>query len=187
MTQPADALWADWERTWRTAETPAPPPADLRALTEREGRAMRVRLVAEVLVTLGTFALVGAIVARTGGVITSGWAIAAAVHTVAVWGFTLWNRAGTWGPLGHSTAEYLRLTRTRLERKRQSAAFTLWLVGAESMALVAAWIGLGWRGVWLPALAITGAAIVWAVRADRAAHAGLVELGALERELASDA
>lgn len=183
MTQHADALWADWERTWQTAETATTPPADLRALTERESRAMRFRLVAEVIVTIATFALVGAVVARAGGVITSGWAIAAAVHTVAVWGFTLWNRAGTWGPLGHSTAEYLRLTRTRLERKRQSAAFTLWLVGAESMALVAAWIGLGWRVVWLPALGITGGAIVWAVRADRAARVGLERLAGIEREL----
>lgn len=187
MTGPAEAWFEDWAKVWRTGGLPEGVEADVRRSADRRTRAMRLWLGAEVVVTAATLGAVGTVVTARGGVISLGWAVAAAIHTGVVWGFTIWNRRGTWLPLGESTVEYLRLTRLRVEGRRRAAVFTLWLVGFEVAALgglaAARWPTPGGPRAWLSAAAVTSAAIGWAIWSRRRARAALSRLARLEAQL----
>lgn len=63
---------------------------------------------------------------------TTLWAFAA----IAVV-FACWNRRGTWSALGDSVAEYVRLTKLRAERQRNSLRFGVALFVAEVIVIVA--------------------------------------------------
>jgi hypothetical protein len=154
---------------------------------------MRVSLVGEVLVTVTTIAVVWWVLRLERGAATVGWAVAAGLHTVVVWGFSIWNRNGIWRPLGASTRDYFRLAQERLRRQRRSAEFALGLVLVEVAALVA-WVGLdsspersprpAWN--WLPAVVVTTVTIGWAGWYRRRAVRRLARLRGLEAQLLAE-
>ena len=192
MSATGDAIWSELAETWRaTTDLPAAA-ATLKRSADRQTRMMRLSLGAEILVTLVTLGLVWWVVTGERGPISLGWVVGAGVHAAIVWGFTLWNRAGIWAPLGRSTVDYLRLTRTRFERQRRAAAFTLWLVGIETAALAgwiairSGWTGSGWRLAWLPGLVVIGSAIGWAIWSGRRARTARARLATIESQLAGD-
>ena len=66
------------------------------------------------------------------------FAIDVAAMLVATWAFALWNRRGTWRPLGKTTESFLRLARLRCRRKIQAIRFGAEVMIAQLVA-VAAW------------------------------------------------
>lgn len=66
------------------------------------------------------------------------FAIDVAAMLIAVWAFALWNRRGTWRPLGETTESFLRLARLRCRRKIQAIQFGAGMLIAQLVA-VAAW------------------------------------------------
>ena len=192
MSAGGDAIWTELAETWRATTDPPAAAGTLKQSADRQTQVMRLSLGAEILVTLVTFGLVWWVVTGERGPISLGWVVGAGLHAAIVWGFTLWNRAGIWAPLGRSTVDYLQLTRTRLERQRRAAAFTLWLVGIETAALAgwivvgSGWTGSGWRLAWLPGLLVIGSAIGWATWSGRRARTSLARLATIESQLAAD-
>ncbi len=188
MTNGDDAIWTEWAGLWQSGA--GAPPIDLRSVRERVDRdsaRLRLTLLLEIGLTIAVMVPVVLLAARP-GVLATGWAIAAAAHTLVVWLFTLWNRRRIWRPLGATPAAYLALLRKRLVRRREAAWFTLGLVGAEVAALAAfaRWPGTGAGrsgAVWVAAAAVTAAAMTWAVVSHRRATRELAGLARLEREV----
>lgn len=189
MTNGDDAVWTLWTALWRSGVDR--PPLDVQSVRERVDRdsvRLRLTLLLEIAVTLAVMVPVALLASRP-GVLATGWAVAAAAHTLVVWLFSLWNRRRIWRPLGDTPAVYLALLRQRLVRRREAARFTLGLVGAEvaALAAVAAWPKAGpgpSAAVWVAAAAVTGGAMAWAVGSHRRAVRELARLDRLERELA---
>ena len=192
MTGTIDRAWDDWSSVWR-ADGPGGIglAKAVKAAADRETTRIRVAVVAEMLVTVAVLGIVWWVAAAEGGASMLGWAVAAGLHTVVVWAFTLWNRIGVWKPFGRSTIDYIRITRERLERQRRSATFALWLAGAESVLLVG-WFGLErradvrWSWLWIPLILVTGSAIVSAVWAGRRVETALVRLRRVEAGLVGE-
>jgi hypothetical protein len=122
------------------------------------------------------------------------FAIDVAAMLVATWAFALWNRRGTWRPLGETTESFLRLARLRCRRKIQAVRFGAELMIAQLVAVVA------WR-VWGPRqapfaptemLAVLPAIVVviftaWLALSRRRAVLELAELDRLHAQLSDEA
>jgi hypothetical protein len=93
--------------------------------------------------------VIGMIV-RMPGRTTWAWGAAAFVHMAGVWAFVLRNRAGTWKPLGETTAAFLAVMEARERGKLRAARFMVALLGIE-MALVGMVEIVRWRrtSIWL--------------------------------------
>jgi len=118
------------------------------------------------------------------------FAIDVAAMLVATWAFALWNRRGTWRPLGETTESFLRLARLRSRRKIQAIRFGAEVMIAQLVAVVA------WR-VWGPQhapfaptemLAVLPAIVVviftaWLALSRRRAVLELAELDRLHAQL----
>ena len=118
------------------------------------------------------------------------FAIDVAAMLVATWAFALWNRRGTWRPLGETTESFLRLARLRSRRKIQAIRFGAEVMIAQLVAVVA------WR-VWSPQhapfaptemLAVLPAIVVviftaWLALSRRRAVLELAELDRLHAQL----
>jgi hypothetical protein len=118
-----DALSAEWRRqTPATSSAAVVAQERLRARVRRHNRGQWIVLASEIALTLGMAALVRSLLAQPGGrgVVV---AIVFVVVTLFVWSFALWNRRGSWRPLGETTADYLRLSYTRARAGRRSVHF----------------------------------------------------------------
>jgi hypothetical protein len=118
------------------------------------------------------------------------FAIDVAAMLVATWAFALWNRRGTWRPLGETTESFLRLARLRCRRRIQAIRFGAEVMIAQLVAVVA------WR-VWGPQrapfaptemLAVLPAIVVviftaWLALSRRRAVLELAELDRLHAQL----
>lgn len=195
MTEREELAWREWEAAWRSDHPAEPTFEEIRRSVDRQTRSMRLTLGGEVVATLAMLGLAAWVLLEEPGPARLGWGIAAVLHTAVVWGFVLWNRRGIWSPLGESVIDYLAIARTRLERRRRTAAFVIGLVAVEVVAL-AAWAAASGRAAetgglarlwsWLPAAVVTGIAIVWAVWQRRADEVQLEVLTVAERTLRPD-
>lgn len=191
MSNTGEVVWEEWSAAWRVSPKVDDNVSSLRRAADRQTLMMRVGVGIEIVLTVAVLAVVWWVVTAERGVSLIGWAVAAGLHSVLVWGFTLWNRIGIWKPLGRSTVDYLRLTRERLRRQRRSGTFTLWLVGVEAVAL-AGWFflerrsELKWSWTWVPAVTVTGSAIVWALWVRRRSDRELARLDRVEAGLAAE-
>ena len=122
------------------------------------------------------------------------FAIDVGAMLVATWAFALWNRRGTWRPLGETTESFLRLARLRCRRKIQAIRFAAEVMIAQLVAVAA------WR-VWGPqhapfapteTLAVLPVVVVvifttWLALSRRRAAQELAELDRLHTQLSVDA
>ena len=131
MADPTD-VWNAWGVEWRGIE-PALEDGSLRQIVERASRRMRRVVVLEVLVTVVMLGLT--VVAVTWEIRDRVWLLLALLHSAVVWAFALWNRRGTWVPLGVSTRDYLALAIVRCRRGIRSARFAAILVAVELAAV----------------------------------------------------
>lgn len=193
MSMAEELGWTELARTWvGNGADPISAEAAIRRSVDRQSRLLRLIVVGEVVVTVVTVAVVWWVLVTEREVIRVGWVIGVLLHTSVIWVFVLWNRRGIWGPLGQSTAEYLRLAKERLRRQRQSAEFVLGLIGVELVALLV-WAVNGAAGAG-PRLGfalvspgvVSAVAIWWAVRHRARATVALDRLAALERQLLAD-
>ena len=119
-----DRLSAEWRAQPRMGDEPAGDVA--RRLRERVRRHTRLQwliLAGEIALTIVFVLVVRSLLAAPGG---RGLvpAVAIVAMIVLVWSFALWNRRGSWRPLGESTAEYIRLSRVRARAGRRTVRFT---------------------------------------------------------------
>jgi hypothetical protein len=189
MTIVADREWEDLGQVWRAGPAPG---AErwVRELVTRQTRLFRVMLATEVLITVVVLGAVAWTVVVERTAVALGFGLAALVHSGVIWGFSLWNRAGVWRPLGESTREYLALARERCRRERRAANFVFGLLLTEGV-LLGAWLGYAQSidapvrrgGWWIPPAAVFVGAFVWAFWVRRRAEARLIRLVGVERSL----
>ncbi|MFN8582054.1 MAG: hypothetical protein U0163_13915 [Gemmatimonadaceae bacterium] len=126
-----DMLGAAWRQT--AGET------SLRLTTEalqdtvrRRSRQLRWVVASEIVLTV---VVLSGVVAALSSSRTRASALAAAgvvLWTVIVWTFAVWNRRGVWRPMSETTAEYVRLSRRRVEAGQR----TLWFVRGSTLLYV---------------------------------------------------
>jgi hypothetical protein len=139
-----DRLSAEWrDTTLATSSSRDDASERLRARVRRHSVGLGILLATEVVLTLGVAAVVRSSLAQSGG---RGPLMAAAfvAMTVFVWSFALWNRRGSWRPLGESTADYLRLSHIRARAGRRSVRFVRATI-LISLALYGPWFLLRLR------------------------------------------
>ena len=78
------------------------------------------------------------------------------VFLAAAWTFAVWNRRGTWAPASRTTAEFVRLSIERCERKLAATRFGIGLYFTE----MAFCLGFLYR---VPARRVIGPALIFAV------------------------
>ncbi|HEX2061246.1 MAG TPA: hypothetical protein VHK90_10930 [Thermoanaerobaculia bacterium] len=109
----------------------------LRAIVAKHRRRLLGTTVCEA-ATIGGFAWLTWIVLRDGVAVWElVWALTLWAFAAIAVAFAWWNRRGTWSALGDSVAEYVRLTKLRAERQRNSLRFSVALFFVEVVAIVA--------------------------------------------------
>ena len=119
---------------------------ELRRLVVGQRRRMIIWTIGDVIASAGFIAAAIWVVARYPGAASIWLAANIVVLTAAIWTFTLWNRRGTWNPLGESTAMYLAIARLRCERRMRAVRLAAVAVAAQLIFV------LTWR-VWGPPIA----------------------------------
>jgi len=136
-----DALTNEWTELieqWNAVDEPTIHFDVLRGRIEAERRRMIRDVAVDTVVSVLFVAVAGYAVLRFPGAWTRLFAVDVAAILVAVWAFAVWNRRGTWRPLGETTESFLRLARLRCRRKIQAVRFGAAVMIAQLVA-VAAW------------------------------------------------
>lgn len=153
--------WSELSEQWQTQ------PADWRvSLGElrRRDRGDRVRRAVVIAGEVGVTVLMVGLTLRVMGPMSglTGATVMGSViaYTAAIWAFALWNRRGTWRPLGETVEAYLALS----IRRRESALRGVALASAAGWCLLLAAAGLVLfrRTNVLPAGSHRLAIVVWA-------------------------
>jgi hypothetical protein len=190
-----DALtneWTDLIERWNAEDESTIHFDALRARIEGERRRMVLSVAVDILVSVLFAVVAGCAMLRFPGAWTRLFAIDVAAMLVAVWAFALWNRRGTWRPLGETTESFLRLARLRCRRKIQATQFGAEVLIAQLVAVAA------WR-VWGPqhapfarteTLAVLPVIVVviftaWLALSRRRAAQELAELDRLHAQLSA--
>jgi len=192
-----DALTNEWTELieqWNAVDEPSIHFDVLRARIEAERRRMIRDVAVDTVVSVLFVAVAGYAVLRFPGAWTRLFAVDVAAILVAVWAFAVWNRRGTWRPLGETTESFLRLARLRCRRKIQAVRFGAEVMLAQLVA-VAAWRVWGpQRAPFAPTemLAVLPAVVVvtftvWLALARRRAARELAELDRLHAQLSDEA
>ena len=191
-----DALtneWTDLVEQWNAVDESTIHFDALRARIEAERRRMIRGVAMDTVVSVLFIAVAGYAVLRFPSAWTRLFAVDVAAMLVAVWAFAVWNRRGTWQPLGETTESFLRLARLRCRRKIQAVRFGAEVMVAQLVAVVA------WR-VWGPEhapfaptemLAVLPAVVVviftvWLAVSRRRAAEELAELDRLHAQLSGE-
>jgi hypothetical protein len=144
---------------WREAGAAQPP--DLGRLVRRQSRLIRLHAAMEILVAIvflgGSLWLALAMPTPEFVVL----AVAVWIITLAALFSSLRNRAGTWGPAGPSTREFLDLSLRRCRSSLRGVRLGLWLLLIEVLFL-AGWHAWYWSAhspappllYWLPAMCL---------------------------------
>jgi len=134
----ADQELAEWRRDWLAAELP-PEHFEIRHVVDRERRRMALRLAGQLL-------FAGVVLSFSAWWLWQHWTVEWAVWAAVIWvstfvtsGFVLWNSAGNWTSLDHSTAGFVDLTRRRCEAALREIRFGRWLA-VVSLAIVVPWL-----------------------------------------------
>jgi hypothetical protein len=157
MSMPRLDEWEVLGAEWR-AESPRPERgAAVEALRRRvraHGVRQRLLLASEIALSIASLAAVRWFLGMPGGrgVLSAAWTV---VMLAVVWSFAIWNRRGSWRPLGESTSEYLRLSHLRMRAGRRTVRFVRIVLGLS----VAAY--LPWFAVRLSRGAIHGGEWFW--------------------------
>jgi len=136
-----DALTNEWTELieqWNAVDEPTIHFDVLRGRIEAERRRMIRDVAVDTVVSVLFVAVAGYAVLRFPGAWTRLFAVDVAAILVAVWAFAVWNRRGTWRPLGETTESFLRLARLRCRRQIQAVRFGAAVMVAQLVA-VAAW------------------------------------------------
>ena len=188
-----DALtneWTELVEQWNAVDESTIHFDALRARIEAERRRMLRDVAVDTIVSVVFAAVAGYALIRFPSAWTRLFAIDVAAMLVAVWTFSIWNRRGTWRPLGETTESFLRLARLRCRRKIQAVRFAAEVTVAQLVAVVA------WR-IWGPQhapfaptemLALLPAVVVvtftvWLAVSRRRAAQELAELDRLHAQL----
>ncbi len=191
-----DALtneWTELVEQWNAVDESTIHFDALRARIEAERRRMLQAVAADILVSVLFAAVAGYAVLRFPSAWTRLFAVDVAAVLAATWAFAVWNRRGTWRPLGETTESFLRLARLRCCRKIQAVRFGVEVMIAQLLAVAA------WR-VWGPqqapfvpteTLAILPVVVVviftvWLAVSRRRAALELAELDRLHAQLSVD-
>ena len=126
MSMPASD-WDTLSAEWRGCATGANSLADdaaarLRQRVRRATRRQRVVLALEIALSLGAAWYAWFAYSEPGGGGKS-TAFFTVFITLVVWSFALWNRRGSWRPLGESTSDFLRVCRARTIEARRAIVF----------------------------------------------------------------
>jgi hypothetical protein len=192
-----DALtneWTELVEQWNAVDESAMHFDTLRARIDAERRRMIRGVFTDVVVSALFVGVAGYALVRFPSAWTRLFAVDVAVMLVATWAFAVWNRRGTWRPLGETTESFLRLARLRCRRKIQAVRFGVEVMIAQLVAVTA------WR-VWGPqqapfvpteTLAILPVVVVvaitgWLALSRRRAARELAELERLHAQLSVDA
>ena len=192
-----DALtneWTELVEQWNAVDESAIHFDTLRARIDAERRRMILGVLMDVAVSVLFAGVAGYALVRFPSAWTRLFAVDVAVMLVATWAFAVWNRRGTWRPLGETTESFLRLARLRCRRKIQAVRFGVEVMIAQLVAVTA------WR-VWGPqqapfvpteTLAILPVVVVvaitgWLALSRRRAARELAELERLHAQLSVDA
>jgi hypothetical protein len=126
-----DAELETWRRQWQhDGRVPADVAADVAALKERiarQSRAIKIGLIAPVLVTI---VIGGAAVLRalsTTGRAEVLLAVEVWLFIAVAWAGCLWIARGTWHPRGETTVAFVALALRRCRSNRKAALFAAWL------------------------------------------------------------
>lgn len=141
-----DALaneWTELVEQWNAVDESAIQFDTLRARIDAERRRMIRGVVADVVVSAVFATIAGYSLLRFPSAWTRLFAVDVAAMLLATWTFAVWNRRGTWRPLGETTESFLRLARLRCRRKIQAVRFGVEVTIVQLVAVVA------WR-VWGP-------------------------------------
>ena len=188
-----DALtneWTELVEQWNAVDESTIHFDALRARIDAEHRRMIRGVAVDTVVSVLFVAVAGYAVLRFPSAWTRLFAIDVAGMLVAVWTFSVWNRRGTWRPLGETTESFLRLARLRCRRKIQAIRFGAEVTIAQLVA-VTAW------SIWGPQnapfarsemLAVLPAVVVmifavWLTLSHRRAVQELAELDRLHSQL----
>jgi hypothetical protein len=136
----------EWEALgaeWRSAAPRLESGAAVEALGRRvraHGRRQLLLLASEIVMSIGALAAVRWYWNQSDGrgVVT---AISIVVMLAVVWSFAIWNRRGSWRPLGESTSEYVRLSRVRVRAGRRTVGFVR-IVLALGVVVYVPWFAL---------------------------------------------
>jgi hypothetical protein len=192
-----DALtneWTELVEQWNAVDESAIHFDTLRARIDAERRRMIRGVLTDVVVSVLFVGVAGYALVRFPSAWTRLFAVDVAAMLVATWVFAVWNRRGTWRPLGETTESFLRLARLRCRRKIQAVRFGVEVMIAQLVAVTA------WR-VWGPqqapfvpteTLAILPVVVVvaitgWLALSRRRAARELAELERLHAQLSVDA
>jgi hypothetical protein len=129
-----------WMDDWRAEESgPTAAPADIDALLRRvKRRTLGLKLLTAGEVLLVTAALVYVTVFALHHPHPLDLAAMSSLGLLAVGAllFSLWNRRGLWSPLAETTAAYLALARTRVQRRREALRAGRWLLIGETAVFI---------------------------------------------------
>jgi hypothetical protein len=153
-------------------------------------------VAAEVAISVAAAGSVIGMIVRTPNRVTWAWGAAAFLHMIVVWAFVLWNRAGTWKPLGETTTAFLAVMEARERGKLRAARFMVALLGIELVLLgmleIARWRRTStWLGESHPLMAsliggMFSGMILMALWLRRRAEKRLVELVLLRQSFAGE-
>jgi hypothetical protein len=133
-----EALSAEWRAASPRPESREGAGAAVDALRRRvrsHGRRQALLLLSEVVMTVASLVAARWYWNQPGGrgVVT---ALAILGMLALVWSFVIWNRRGSWRPLGESTREYVRLSRVRVRAGRRTVRFVRVVVGLAVVVYV---------------------------------------------------
>ena len=137
MRVESDKEWDGLATQWTAAGSDEPDlRRDLRRTVRRQSIRLAILTVSEGLLVLALL-LLSAVVATTDGrAVMSVWAAAIWILAATAWGFSLWNRRGSWKPAGLSTAAFLEVRHRRAVMKLRTVRFARWLLAAEVLFLI---------------------------------------------------
>ena len=176
----ADVELESWRRQWEAGPSVLP---DLKRRVERETRAMRLFVIAEIVITVVFCggSLAWAVLSRRADVLVL--AVGIWVFTAAAWAMSFLLRRDAWAPATLTTAAFLDLSILRCRRRREAivAQSVLYVM---ILAFNLAWIHLGRsdRPELLSFLVSPGVSWVWLVTAALAILA-VIQRVRLTREL----
>ena len=192
-----DALtneWTELVEQWSAVDESTIHFDALRARIEAERRRMLRDVAVDTVVSVVFAAVAGYALIRFPSAWTRLFAIDVAAILMSVWAFSVWNRRGTWRPLGETTESFLRLARLRCRRKIQAVRFGAEVTIAQLVAVTAWSIWGPQNAPFAPSeiLAILPAVVVviftaWLALSRRRAVQELAELDRLHAQLRDEA
>lgn len=186
----------DWDllgKQWRAVAVAEPLPLELlRHTVRRRQREMFLLRTGEIAFTTVVLAFTFDRLVRSDfNRVTLLWAAMVVLWTAVVWSFSIWNRRGSWQPLGETTRDYLTLSRQRVVAGGRTVRFvrvTLVLYGAGYgtwfLTRLRAGIDVEERTIWIFAAAFCSAMYGWSAWYTRRLSHDLMRIESIERSLA---